>query len=671
MNEETLQNIQALAELCLLNNCSHQDVQRLAENFSLPCGDTLDTGHPLCSMSSTFFAQSSETTELIKSAHLTTIVIPYLNSIATVENSTCYGGGMPVTCGGPNITSPTQYVQLAPSYQLERGACAGHMTSIYYYLKSFIGIDGSTEEISVRLPPVSAVVESGPFGFNSINNAFFRFFSGFTETSGAFSQQYKECTLQYNTGQYCGGFQAAQMNPLRFMTVQSLFYFWQSVGGTFAESHVANSTTLQPTSSHTNWWDDGKHGKQASIYFGGQQNSVFSSTFSGDLVAASDAGAVGVNLSTTALNNVQFTNCKSGKTTPEKNTNLKLWTATNHSKYVAAPRIVSNGSAVRFREERWANIIIANGSNFWEKLNSLSSNTVLLFMPGIYVVNDTINVTASNVILMGVGVARFHSNVPRKGAMMNVTGHSVVLASVLTHVAQTQLTHIEWAGADGYMFDVTLTAVRDGFNPSEGETKVNTMLHITSSANRFTGNNIWLWAGDHDSGGGSADNIIVFYGGVVDSVGSTFFGLYSEHFWCANLLLRNTSESTTVLFSQMEHAYTEVDPSTFSPLEQMMSSHMMCGPGIVLDDAKSVEMSGVNIYNIQQKSGSIGVGVTTDSVYTFTNFGFRSFCCGAVIRGLVMEFTQGTYSTHELTNFTNQGSDYLEWRNCHLSNKGV
>jgi hypothetical protein len=162
--------------------------------------------------------------------------------------------------------------------------------------------------------------------------------------------------------------------------------------------------------------------------------------------------------------------------------------------------------------------------------NALAQGKNLLVTPGTYHVNQTINVTRPDTVVLGLGLATFAADngvTPMKVA--DVAG--VKVAGIMFDAGPTNSPSLMEVGAPG-------SSANNSGNPislhdvffrigGPGVGKATNTLIVNS--NHVIGDHMWLWRADHGSGVGWTVNT-ADQGLVVNGNDVTMYGLFVEHF---------------------------------------------------------------------------------------------------------------------------------------------
>jgi hypothetical protein len=186
--------------------------------------------------------------------------------------------------------------------------------------------------------------------------------------------------------------------------------------------------------------------------------------------------------------------------------------------------------------------------------SALSSGLNLLFTPGVYHVNQSINVTRANTVVLGLGYATI---VPDGGVtpMTVADVDGVKIAGLLFDAGTTNspmLLQVGPNGSAGTSHSGNPTSIQDVFFRigGAGAGKATNSLVVNSSNTII--DHIWAWRADHGSGVGwttnTADNGLTVNGNNV-----TAYGLFVEHYQKYNVVWNGQGGKT--IFFQNELPY--------------------------------------------------------------------------------------------------------------------
>jgi hypothetical protein len=174
--------------------------------------------------------------------------------------------------------------------------------------------------------------------------------------------------------------------------------------------------------------------------------------------------------------------------------------------------------------------IVRPGDNAANINAALAQGRDLLFTPGVYHLNQTLNVTRANTVVLGLGLATL---IPDNGitAMTVADVDGVKLAGLLIDAGTTNSPVLMEIGPAGSAANhaANPTSLHDMFFRvgGAGVGKATVSLRINSS--NVIGDHSWIWRADHGSGVGWTSNTGQ-NGLVVNGANVTFYGLFVEHY---------------------------------------------------------------------------------------------------------------------------------------------
>jgi hypothetical protein len=163
---------------------------------------------------------------------------------------------------------------------------------------------------------------------------------------------------------------------------------------------------------------------------------------------------------------------------------------------------------------------------------ALAAGKNLLVTPGVYHLNQTLNVTRAGTVVLGLGLATF---VPDGGVdavhVADVDG--VRLAGVLLDAGTTNSNILLQVGPAGSTAShaANPTVLSDVFVRIGGSIAGKATISVQINSNNVIGDHAWIWRADHGNGGtvgwtvNTARNGLVVNGNEV-----TFYGLFVEHY---------------------------------------------------------------------------------------------------------------------------------------------
>ncbi|MFF5076869.1 ricin-type beta-trefoil lectin domain protein [Actinoplanes sp. NPDC000266] len=163
---------------------------------------------------------------------------------------------------------------------------------------------------------------------------------------------------------------------------------------------------------------------------------------------------------------------------------------------------------------------------------ALAAGKNLLVTPGVYNLNQTLNVTRAGTVVLGLGLATF---VPVGGvdAMHVADVDGVRLAGVLFDAGTTNSNTLLQVGPAGSSAShaANPTVLSDVFIRVGGSIAGKAGVSMQINSNNVIGDHAWIWRADHGNGGTVGWNINTGRNGlIVDGDNVTFYGLFVEHY---------------------------------------------------------------------------------------------------------------------------------------------
>jgi hypothetical protein len=161
---------------------------------------------------------------------------------------------------------------------------------------------------------------------------------------------------------------------------------------------------------------------------------------------------------------------------------------------------------------------------------ALAAGKNLLVTPGVYHLNQTLNVTRANTVILGLGLATL---IPDNGitALTTADVDGIKLAGLLFDAGTTNSQFLAQIGPVGSSAShaANPTSLSDVFFRvgGAGVGKATVSLQINSS--NVIGDHSWIWRADHGSGVGWTTNTAQ-NGLIVNGANVTFYGLFVEHY---------------------------------------------------------------------------------------------------------------------------------------------
>jgi hypothetical protein len=162
--------------------------------------------------------------------------------------------------------------------------------------------------------------------------------------------------------------------------------------------------------------------------------------------------------------------------------------------------------------------------------NALAQGLNLLFTPGIYYLNSTVNVTRSNTVVLGLGLATL---IPQNGVIpMTVADvDGVSIAGLLFDAGSTNSPVLLQVGPTGSSLShaANPTVLSDVFCRIGGAGAGQATQSLVINSNNVILDDLWLWRADHGSGVGWTVNLAA-NGLIVNGNNATAYGLFVEHY---------------------------------------------------------------------------------------------------------------------------------------------
>ncbi|MFE6042226.1 RICIN domain-containing protein [Streptomyces sp. NPDC056452] len=161
---------------------------------------------------------------------------------------------------------------------------------------------------------------------------------------------------------------------------------------------------------------------------------------------------------------------------------------------------------------------------------ALAAGKDLLFTPGVYHLNQTLNVNRANTVVLGLGLATV---IPDNGiTAMNVADvDGVKIAGLLIDAGTTNSQTLMQVGQPGATARHTGNPIslHDVFFRIGGAAVGKATQSLVVNSSDVIGDHMWLWRGDHGSGIGWNSNT-ADTGLVVNGTDVTMYGLFVEHY---------------------------------------------------------------------------------------------------------------------------------------------
>jgi ricin-type beta-trefoil lectin protein len=219
---------------------------------------------------------------------------------------------------------------------------------------------------------------------------------------------------------------------------------------------------------------------------------------------------------------------------------------------------------------------------------ALATGQNLLFTPGIYALDSTINVTRPDTVVLGMGIATLKPNngiVPMTVA--DVGG--VKIGGLLFDAGTTNSPVLLQLGPAGSSADHTAdpSSLDDVFFRIGGAGVGKATQSLVVNSNNVIGDDMWLWRADHGTGVSWTTNLAT-NGMVVNGQNVTMYGLFVEHYQQFQVIWNGNGGRT--YFYQSEMPYDPPNQAAFmngsSPgwasykVANTVTSHQAFGLGI-------------------------------------------------------------------------------------------
>ncbi|GIF05228.1 RICIN domain-containing protein [Actinoplanes siamensis] len=163
---------------------------------------------------------------------------------------------------------------------------------------------------------------------------------------------------------------------------------------------------------------------------------------------------------------------------------------------------------------------------------ALAAGKNLLVTPGVYHLNQTLNVTRANTVVLGLGLATF---VPDGGidAVHVADVDGVRIAGLLLDAGTTNSNILLQVGPAGSTAShaANPTVLSDVFVRIGGSIAGKATVSVQINSNNVIGDHAWIWRADHGNGGTVGWNVNTARNGlVVNGNNVTFYGLFVEHY---------------------------------------------------------------------------------------------------------------------------------------------
>ncbi|MEV6552890.1 RICIN domain-containing protein [Streptomyces sp. NPDC051597] len=205
--------------------------------------------------------------------------------------------------------------------------------------------------------------------------------------------------------------------------------------------------------------------------------------------------------------------------------------------------------------------VVKPGATAADINGALAQGKNLLFTPGVYHLNQTIEVNRPDTVVLGLGLATL---IPDNGiTAMNVADvDGVKVAGLLIDAGPTNSALLMRVGAPGATARHTAdpTSLHDVFFRVGGAGVGRATQSLVINSSDVIGDHMWLWRADHGSGVGWASNTAA-NGLVVNGTAVTMYGLFVEHYQQHQVIWNGDGGRT--YFFQNEMPYDPPDQSAW------------------------------------------------------------------------------------------------------------
>jgi hypothetical protein len=199
---------------------------------------------------------------------------------------------------------------------------------------------------------------------------------------------------------------------------------------------------------------------------------------------------------------------------------------------------------------------IATPSDTATTINAaLSSGKDLLFTPGVYQINGTINVSKADTVVLGMGIATLVSN---GGSTILSTAdvNGIRIGGLLFDAGTTNSATLVQIGPSGSAASHSSdpTTLSDVFIRIGGATVGKATQSLVVNSANVIGDDLWLWRADHGNGGtvGWTTNTAA-NGLIVNGANVTMYGLAVEHYQAVQVQWNGNGGSDYFYQSEMPY----------------------------------------------------------------------------------------------------------------------
>jgi hypothetical protein len=316
-------------------------------------------------------------------------------------------------------------------------------------------------------------------------------------------------------------------------------YGWSS-GGYISDTKVSGQVA---SASQQQWYSKDSN-------FGSWTGSNWNMVFSGTVGAPAQSFSTGSGNHFTTLD-----------TTPASRDVPYLYITADGKYHVFEPSLRTNA-----RGASWANgstpgtsvpmsqfYVVKAGDTATTMNAALANGCNLFFTPGIYHLNQTLNVTKANTVILGIG---YPTLIPDGGvnAMSVADVDGVRLKGLLFDAGTTNSNSLLTVGAPGSAGNhaANPTTIQDVFFRIGGQVAGKATNSLIVNSNNVIIDHIWAWRADHGAGVGWTSNT-ADQGVVVNGNNVLATGLFVEHYQKYNVTWNG--QNGEVIFYQNENPY--------------------------------------------------------------------------------------------------------------------
>jgi hypothetical protein len=186
---------------------------------------------------------------------------------------------------------------------------------------------------------------------------------------------------------------------------------------------------------------------------------------------------------------------------------------------------------------------------------ALAAGQDLLFTPGVYQINGTINVTNPDTVVLGLGLATLVSN-GGNTILSTADVNGIRIAGLLFDAGSTNSSTLIQIGPSGSSASHASdpTVLSDVFARIGGATVGKATQTLAVNSANVVGDDLWLWRADHGNGGtvGWSTNTAA-NGLVVNGANVTMYGLAVEHYQAVQVQRNGNGGSDYFFQSEMPY----------------------------------------------------------------------------------------------------------------------